>query len=70
MEKFGNNLPEDAQIARTGKSISVRKKVGEIPSPDTINQPEGYEETIEGALDAASDLLQWYIQEYRAEATT
>ena len=47
-------------IKPTGKSLSVRILVPDLPRADTIDSPEMYREDIILALDAAEKLRKWY----------
>ena len=53
-------IENDMLIKPTGKSLSVRILVPDLPRADTIDSPEMYREDIILALDAAEKLRKWY----------
>jgi len=48
-------------IQKTGKSVSVRITVSLLPKTSTVEEPEMYREEIVEALNAASQLMEWYL---------
>ena len=59
-EAMRAKIENDMLIKPTGKSLSVRILVPELPRASTIDSPEMYREDIVLALNAAEKLRKWY----------
>jgi hypothetical protein len=58
---MGRKLRDKMTIQKTGKSISVRIVVSALPRISTVEGPEMHKEEIVEALNAASQLMEWYL---------
>ena len=56
-----NKLREGMTIKKTGKSFSVRILVSKLPKISSMEKFEMYGDQIADALNAASRLMQWYL---------
>jgi hypothetical protein len=56
-----NKLGDNMTIQKTGKSISIRILVSTLPKISSIDEPEMYNDQIGEALNAASQLMNWYV---------
>ena len=56
-----NKLREGMTINNTGKSFSVRILVSKLPKISSMAKFEMYGEQITEALNAASQLMKWYV---------
>jgi hypothetical protein len=56
-----NKLGDNMTIQKTKKSLSVRILVSTLPEKSSIEKPEMYRAQIGEALNAASQLMKWYV---------
>ncbi len=64
MVKYEEILGEEMTVHNTGKSVSVRIIVPEIPNVAKIKEPEKFEGEILESIKAAAKLMNWYINNF------